>query len=600
MRTAETILNIIQDRGKRKLPLDDVYRQLYNPDMYLRSYAKLYKNDGAMTPGTTGETVDGMSLDKMDRVIEAIRYERWKWPPARRTYIDKPKGGKRPLGMPDWSPKVVQDMIRSVLEAYYEPQFSDSSHGFRPHRGCQTALTEIHQTWLGTKWFIEGDIKGCYDNIDHHTLMQILRDNIHDNRFLRLIEGALKAGYGEEWTSHPSLSGSPQGGRASPILSNIYMDRLDTFVAHTRIPEYTHGDRRQDHPLSERLTHQAAYHRKKGNRERAQALRREAQQHPSLDPNDPEYRRRKYVRYADDFLLGLIGPMTEAQELKARIATFLRTELQLTLSAEKTLITHANTGKARFLGYEIGIMESQTKFDRLKRRVVNGKVGLYIPEDVMQAKRKRYLRDDKPIHRPELLNDSEYDIITRYQGEYRGLVNYYGLAQNLAALGYLRWTMETSLLKTLASKNHTSVTKEAQRLKAISQAPEGPRKCLKLTITREGKPPLIATFGGLSLKRRKHPVIEDRVILPYPRMRSEIVERLLNDTCEVCGSKERIEMHHIRQLADLNKQGRREKPLWMKIMIARKRKSIPLCRTCHDDMHANRPRPKRQRNRRAG
>ncbi len=435
MRTAETILNIIQDRGKRRLPLDDVYRQLYNPAMYLRSYAKLYKNDGAMTPGTTGETVDGMSLDKMDRVIEAIRCERWKWPPARRTYIDKPKGGKRPLGMPDWSPKVVQDMIRSVLEAYYEPQFSDSSHGFRPHRGCQTALTEIHHTWLGTKWFIEGDIKGCYDNIDHHTLMHILRDNIHDNRFLRLIEGALKAGYCEEWTYHPSLSGSPQGGIASPILSNIYMDRLDKFVEHTLIPAYTQGDRRQENSIYERLTHQAEYHRKKGNLERAKALRREAQQHPSLDPNDPEYRRLKYVRYADDFLLGLIGPMTEAKDIKERIATFLRTELKLTLSAEKTLMTHASTGKARFLGYEIGIMESQTKFDRLKRRVVNGKVGLYIPEDVMQAKRKRYLRDEKVIHRPELLNDSAYDIITRYQGEYRGLVNYYGLAQNLAALG---------------------------------------------------------------------------------------------------------------------------------------------------------------------
>jgi retron-type reverse transcriptase len=164
MRTAETILNIIQDRGKRQLPLDDVYRQLYNPAMYLRSYAKLYSNDGAMTPGTTGETVDGMSREKIDRVIEAIRLERWVWPPARRVNIDKPKGGQRPLGMPDWSPKVVQDIIRSILEAYYEPQFSDHSHGFRPKRGCQTALTEIHNMWVGTKWFIEGDIKGCYDS----------------------------------------------------------------------------------------------------------------------------------------------------------------------------------------------------------------------------------------------------------------------------------------------------------------------------------------------------------------------------------------------------------------------------------------------------
>jgi hypothetical protein len=245
-------------------------------------------------------------------------------------------------------------------------------------------------------------------------------------------------------------------------------------------------------------------------------------------------------------------------------------------------------------------MNRSDKFDNQRRRVVNGKVGMYIPEDVIQTKRKRYLRDDKPIHRPELLNDSEYDIITRYQGEYRGLVNYYGLAQNLASLGYLRWTMATSLLKTLAGKNQTSVTKEAKRLNGTSQTPEGPRKCLKLTIPREGKRPLVATFGGLSLKRVKNPVIKDQVITPYPRMRSEIIERLLHDTCDVCGSKEHIEMHHIRKLADLNKEGRREKPLWMKIMISRKRKSIPLCRRCHDDIHSNRLKSKKQGNRRAG
>lgn len=182
---------------------------------------------------------------------------------------------------------------------------------------------------------------------------------------------------------------------------------------------------------------------------------------------------------------------------------------------------------------------------------------------------------------------------------YRGLINYYGLAHNLAQLGHLRITMETSLLKTLANKNKTSVMKEVKRLKDKLGTLEGPRTCLKLTIEREGKKPLVATFGGLSLKRRKNPVIQDRVIMPYPNMRSEIVERLLNDTCEVCGSKEHIEMHHIRKLADLNKQGKRERPLWMKIMIARKRKSIPLCRTCHMDIHYNRPKSKKHGNRRA-
>ena len=600
MRTAETILNIIQDRGKRRLPLDDVYRQLYNPDMYLRSYTKLYKNDGAMTPGTTGETVDGMSLEKIDRVIGAIRCEQWKWPPVRRIYIDKPKGGKRPLGMPDWSPKVVQDIIRSILEAYYEPQFSDRSHGFRPKKGCQTALTEIYNIWKGTKWFIEGDIKGCFDNIDHYTLMNILRENIHDNRFLRLIEGSLKAGYCEDWKYHPSLSGSPQGGIVSPILSNIYMDRLDKFVENTLIPEHTQSERREEHPIYGQLNNQLATARRQGNLERIKALWREMKRYPSQNPDDPGYRRLRYVRYADDFLLGFAGPLVEAHQIKERISTFLATELKLTLSAEKTLITHAQTGRARFLGYEIGIMECPTKLDRTRgTRTVNGKVGMYIPKDVIQAKRKRYLRDGEPIHRTELINDSKYDIIYRYQGEYRGLVNYYGMAQNLAELGYIRWTMETSLLKTLACKNQTSVMKETKRLQSTIETPEGPRKCLKLVIQREKKNPLVAIFGGLPLKRRKNPPIEDRVILPYARITSEIVERLLNDTCEVCGSKENVEMHHVRHLKDLNKKGKREMPLWMKIMISRKRKSIPLCRRCHDDIHHNRPESKRQGNRRA-
>jgi group II intron reverse transcriptase/maturase len=600
MRTADTILNIIQDRGKRQLPLDDVYRQLYNPDFYLRSYAKIYKNNGAMTPGTTGETVDGMSLNKIDRVIEALRYERWKWPPARRVYIDKPQGGKRPLGMPDWSPKVVQDIVRSILEAYYEPQFSEHSHGFRPRRGCQSALTKIHNTWNGTKWFIEGDIKGCFENIDVHILMDILQENIRDNRFLRLIAGALKAGYCEDWHFHPSLSGTPQGGIVSPVLSNIYLDKLDKFVESTLIPEYTKGDKRERNPAYEQVANQLQTARRQGDLERVRALKKALRTYPSKTPDDPGYRRLRYIRYADDFLFGFAGPFEEANQIKDKVASFLQTELKLTLSAEKTLLTHAQTGRARFLGYEIGIMYSATKLNRLGTRGVNGVVGMYIPEDVIQAKRKRYLRDGKPIHRPELQNDSEYDLIIRYQREYRGLVQYYGLAHNLAQLGYVKWTMETSLLKTLASKNQTSVTKESKRLKATTKTSDGPRKCLKLTIQREKKKPLIAIFGGLSLKRRKNPIMEDRVIFPYVHLRSEIVERLLNDTCEVCGDKKNVQMHHVRHVRDLNKKGKREMPLWMKVMIMRKRKSIPLCKGCHDDVHHNRPKSKRQGNQRAG
>jgi group II intron reverse transcriptase/maturase len=416
MRTAETILNISQDRGKRGLPLEDVYRQRFNPDMDLRGYARIQKNDGAMTQGTTNETVDGMSQEKIAKIIEAIRYERWQWTPVRRVQIPKSNGKTRPLGIPTWSDKLRQEVIRAILEAYYEPQFSEHSHGFRPNKGCHTALTTIQRNWVGTKWLIEGAIKGCFANIDQALLMNSLREKIRDNRFLRLIENAFKAGYCEQWTYYPTLSGTPQGGVLSPVLANIFLDQLDQCVVKTLFPEYTRGARREVNRAYARVQIQSWKYPKKGKYEKAREYRKEAQTLPSTDPYDPGYRRLRYIRYADDFLVGFGGPKAEAEEIKVKLAEFLRTMLNRTLAEEKTLITHATRERARFLGYEIGMMESQTKQTN-RRRIVNCKVGLYIPEDVVQRKRQKFLRNGQVVERTELLHDSEYDIIYRYQWE---------------------------------------------------------------------------------------------------------------------------------------------------------------------------------------
>ncbi len=408
MRTAETILNIIRKRGQRGLPVENIYRLLYNPNLYLRAYAKLNSNAGAMTPGVTSETVDGMSLDKINTIIEALRYERYRWTPVRRTYIPKKNGKLRPLGMPSWSDKLLQEVIRSILEAYYEPQFSQHSHGFRPQRGCHTALKEITQKGRATKWFIEGDISACFDRIDHTILLNILADKIQDNRFIRLIKGLLDVGYLENWKYNNTYSGVPQGAVVSPILSNLVLDKLDKYVEHELIPAYTRGQRRRVYPPYNVLTKAAAKARKAGKLEEARKLSQKAQSIPSRDPNDPNFRRLWYTRYADDFLLGVIGSKSETVEIKQKIALFLRNSLKLELSDEKTLVTHARNEVAKFLGYEIHILHADDKHDHRGQRCINGSVGLRVPKSVIKDHCAKYMRAGKPIHLTQRVNDDAY------------------------------------------------------------------------------------------------------------------------------------------------------------------------------------------------
>ena len=422
MRTAETILSIIRERGQRGLPVEDVYRLLYKPDLYLRAYAKLNSNAGAMTPGVTPETVDGMSLEKINTIIDALKHERYKWTPVRRTYIPKKNGRLRPLGMPSWSDKLLQEVIRSILEAYYEPQFSQHSHGFRPKRGCHTALKEITQKGRATKWFIEGDISACFDRIDHTILLNILLDKIHDNRFVRLIKGLLDAGYLENWKYNSTYSGVPQGAVVSPILANLVLDKLDKYVEQELIPAYTRGQRRSVYPPYRELTKAASKARKAGKLAEARKLSQQAQSIPSRDPNDPNFRRLWYTRYADDFLLGVVGSKSEALDIKQKIATFLRDELKLSLSDEKTLVTHARDEAAKFLGYYIHILHADDKHDHRGQRCINGSVGLRVPKSVIKDHCVKYMRSGKPIHLTQRVNDDAYSIVSQYQAEYRGIV----------------------------------------------------------------------------------------------------------------------------------------------------------------------------------
>jgi len=585
MQNADTILSIYQKRGAKGQPLENVYKRLLDRELYLRAYGKIYRNAGAMTRGTTKETVDGMSLQRIDTIIDLLHMERYRWTPVRRTYIAKANGKQRPLGIPTWSDKLVQEVMRTLLEPYYEQRFSDRSHGFRPNRGCHSALRDIRGKWTGTVWFIEGDIKGCFDNIDHTVLLEIIRRDIHDGRLLRLIDGLLKAGYMEEWRYFDSLSGTPQGGIISPLLANIYLNELDRYVEDVLLPEYTKGGRRRVNPVYKGVENQLRTARHRNDPVGIKRLTRERRQLLSYDPCEPGYRRLRYTRYADDFLLGFIGPKEEATEIRERLREFLAERLKLTLSEEKTLITHAHDGRASFLGYEITVSKVGDLIAVDGRRATNGKIALLMPRRAVDRYRDRFSKGRKIIHSNELLAETSYTIISRYQSVLRGVYNYYCMAVNVSRrMDRIKWILERSLTKTLSNKLKCSVPQVYKTHEAEVQG----YKVLQAVRKRPDKEPLVATFGGVPFRRIPEGMgMTDFVFRTawhsHANNRSEVVQRLLAGKCELCGVEDvPLEVHHIRKLADIDSPGRRPREQWERVMAARKRKTLVACRSCHE------------------
>lgn len=591
-------IDIVHKLGTKGYPLTGVYRRIQDKELFLAAYGKLYANQGATTAGTDPEdTVDGMSIERIEEILTQLHNGTYQWKPVRRVEIPKANGKTRPLGIPSWSDKLLQEVIRMVLEAYYENKFSKYSHGFRPYRSCHTALKQIHHSWKGTKWFIEGDIKGCFDNIDHRILLQILARDIKDNRFLKLIRQMLQAGYLEKWQYHATYSGTPQGGIVSPILANIFLNELDQFIEGELIPAYSKGRRRRINPEYDRIKARMYHARKKGKKELVKELEKQRRQIPSGDPSDPDYRCLRYSRYADDFLLGFVGPRTEAEEIKQKIGNFLKT-IKLNLSEEKTLVTHATTQAARYLGYEIRVVldnNQKTKQDKQHTRHVSRAINmlpvLSVPEQVARHWKMKYTKNGKPTNRPELLQCSDFEIVMTYGNELRGIVNYYSMAYNVAKSFHpVKYMFMESAARTLANKHKTSRAKIFAKYKRTS---EHGVKALIVEAPNPNHPdkPHYAKLGEQNIRTSFDTGIQVQDQLGTLFVdRNELVRRLLADTCELCGSKDRIAVHHVRKLADIKKKyiGRKSSPDWAKFMLARNRKTVVVCHKCHVEIHAGR------------
>jgi group II intron reverse transcriptase/maturase len=605
MQKSHEVLQAIRKLGVKRIPLTRVYRCLLNEQLFLTAYSKIYCNQGALTPGTEDDTMDGMSVGRIRNLIELLRHEQFYPRPNRRTRAPKKSGGTRPLGIPNGSEKLVQEVLRMVLEAYYEPRFRESSHGFRPERGCHTALKEVKNRFQNTTWFIEGDIKGCFDNIDHNVLLDILQRDIQDGRILQLIERFLKAGYMEDWQYHKTYSGTPQGDILSPLLSNIYLNELDNYIEGILIPQYSRGKRRATNPKYKSLSQRIERARRNGDMEKVHTLEQERRLHPAIDTEDTDFRRLRYVRYADDFILGFIGPKTEALDIKTHIGTFLKDTLHLQMSQQKTLITHAKTQHARFLGYAVSIYHADDKiarreYDTAKVRSINGKVRLGIPYGLIDERIKAYQQNGKVVSVPQMLQSSVPHILLTFQHRFRGLVQYYQYAVDVSNFGKLKYAMEIALVKTLAHKLRIKVSRVYRRYRTTKEVNGQSYRVLQVKVDTGNK---VTSFwwGAIPLKVKSivHQPIndnrEDYDNLQYAENRSELVTRLCANQCEVCGAETECEAHHVRKLADLKIrwQGRREKPLWVQKMIALQRKTLIVCPNCHRKIHNGEPLPQK-------
>jgi len=594
MTSTHKFLGLMHKLGTEEKPVSKIYRRMLDLDLFIAAYTELATNQGRLTKGTNDITIDGTSIAKLENLIERLRNKSFKWTPMRRTYIDKADGKKRPLSIPNWEDKLVQMVLKMVLESYYEPIFNDRSHGFRPNRGCHTALLHVRKFWQGSKWFIEGDIEGCFDNIPHEKLLSILGKRIQDNQVLSLIKGMLKVGYMESGINYNTQSGTPQGGIASPLLANILLHELDEFVMKTVVPQFNQGKYRKKTREYANAASLRMYHTKRGNIARAKEVRKSMRFMQYSDTMDSNFKRLDYVRYADDFILRCIGSKEDAEAIKDTISEYLQSELGLKLNESKTLITNAKHERARFLGYEIGVIygdkmvvERKPNGTVYKRRSINGQIQLYVPKDVREKWVRKFQRKGKPIHLSKYLAYSDFEIIEAYGAQWRGLNGYYSLASNIHSLRVVEWEMLQSCQKTLAGKHKTT----SRKIREQYQTQVNGKLCLMCEVPNPNNPqkPLRAFMGGIPLRIQRNLDIGkyDNIDWQPQYGRTELTIRLKSNKCELCGSTEKVEAHHINSIRKAKKKyrHRQEMPRWMEEMTGRYRNTLIVCFKCHREIH---------------
>lgn len=571
---------------------EDLYRLMYKEELYVVAYEKIKSKPGNMTPGSDGTTLDGFSLSEIREIIGKMRNESFQFAPARRVYIPKANGKERPLGIAPPKDKIVQEVMRMILEAIYDSPYGTTflnvSHGFRPNRSPHTALQEIGK-WSGVNWVIEGDIKGCFDNIDHQVLVKLLRKRIKDEKFLNLVWKSLRAGHLEFNIPVQSLTGSPQGSIVSPILANVYLHELDMFVAGL-VEKHSQGKGRKVNPEYKRLAQKRSnLIHTNGDPVEIRKLKKEMDARPSLLQEDPGFIRIKYVRYADDWVIGVTGPKRLAEEIREEVRDFLKDHLKLDLSMEKTHIRHGKTEEAFFLGTEIKMGGSGEQ----KRTTSTNDSGVLFKRrstgwtPVLKAPIPRLIKgladkgfctaDGFPVCQDKWVNLDDDQIIEMGNSTLWGLLNFYGFAHNYAELSRVQYVIQLSLAKTLAKKHKTSAPsifgKYGRRLRVVRKSGKTAEQVaveLRLESDWSAKPNRF--FTNVSADTLDQWKTNKRL-----RTRSK-----LGKHCAICGAEDDIEMHHLRHV---RKKGGKKATGFDSVMADLNRKQIPVCKECHTKIH---------------
>ena len=596
MQSAETRLSILKQKSKhdKNYKFKRLYRNLYNEDFYIRAYQKLQAKEGNMTPGTDNITIDGFSRQTIQKLTKQLKVERYKPNPSRRTYIPEKNGKLRPLGIPCFEDKLVQEILRETLEAIYEPIFCECSHGFRPNRSCQTALDQIKRKSKGTNWVIEGDITRCFESIDHNILIKMISKKIDDGRILELIRRFLEAGYFEFKKVHNSLSGTPQGSGLSPILANIFLHEFDQYMEELT-KQYTKGTRRQLNPLYQKFHAQRQRAIRQGDRSKAKQALKQMQTMPSGDPMDEAFIRVQGVRYADDFVVCVVGSRALAFEIKEKLGDFLKHTLGLELNQEKTSITNLAKKRVRFLGYELAKSHCNTKLVKNRcghiRRSINGNIQLLVPGQVIREKLEPFRKGSKPYPCSTRSNLSIREIIDMYNAEIRGLYNYYCLATDVnKKLATFRYFHYGSMLKTIAGKERSSARKIVRKygIAVPRKRTSGTKWVVGVQYKSKAGSKVVTYFDG-PLVWVEHPLVKVSESFGSALGGGHLIKRFKVNVCELCGSSKGIVVHHIRKLKEAKQRYCRYgkmPPVWVMAMMKIKRKTLVVCHSCHVEIHS--------------